>query len=180
MWQLASLQPHRHLLGIQHTGRVLLHSITRLLTHYPSQVIAHVAASPQRCNSALRQRTFNAPAVPCLALSCCVLTAAPCAADEEEAGPGASGRTGAAADSDGGGTDQPKERKRKAVRFEQYDDQAFEELMRMQEVRVCASFRYCPDCSRVQLIQANCVGCADLNQLNTDARACFVSAPQQR
>lgn len=55
------------------------------------------------------------------------------ASDEEEAGLGASGRTGAAADSDGGGTDQPKERKRKAVRFEQFDDQAFEELMRMQE-----------------------------------------------
>lgn len=59
----------------------------------------------------------------------------PAAADgEEEAGPGVSGRTGeAGGESDGGGTDQP--RKRKAVRFEQYDDKAFEDLMRMQEVR---------------------------------------------
>jgi hypothetical protein len=65
------------------------------------------------------------------------LCVCPAAADgEEEAGPGASGRTGneaAGGESDGGGTDQP--RKRKAVRFEQYDDKAFEDLMRMQEVR---------------------------------------------
>lgn len=56
-----------------------------------------------------------------------------CCAADDEGGPTASGRTGAGADSDGG-DGEPRERKRKAVRFEQYDDQAFEALMKMQEV----------------------------------------------
>lgn len=43
-----------------------------------------------------------------------------------------SGRAGAGADSDGAGTDQPRERKR--VRFEEFDDDGFEDLLRRQEV----------------------------------------------
>jgi len=45
-----------------------------------------------------------------------------------------SGRAGAGADSDGAGTDQPRERKR--VRFEEFDDDGFEDLLRRQEVSV--------------------------------------------
>jgi hypothetical protein len=69
-----------------------------------------------------QHRTATSPCPHCK--PCC----GPAAADEE-VGPGVSGRTGAGGESD---ADQP--RKRKSVRFEDYDDQAFEDLMKMQEV----------------------------------------------
>lgn len=61
----------------------------------------------------------------------CVTAVVPAAADDE-GGPGVSGRTGGA----GGDSDADQPRKRKSVRFEDYDhdDQAFEDLMKMQEV----------------------------------------------
>jgi hypothetical protein len=59
-----------------------------------------------------------------------------CAADEEEDRPESSGRTGAGADSEGGGTDQPKTERRRSknVRFEAMDDAAFDDLLQLQEV----------------------------------------------
>lgn len=125
---LAFLRPRRLLLGLaQITGNVFTHS---------GSDQAHLPCLALPC-LALPCLALHHLALPCWPVCACCCR---CAADEEEAGPGASGRTGAGADSDGGGTDQAKERKRKAVRFEQYDDQAFEELMRMQEVGgwVCA------------------------------------------
>lgn len=52
-------------------------------------------------------------------------------ASDDEGVPEVSGRAGAGADSDGAGTDQPRERKR--VRFEEFDDDGFEDLLRRQE-----------------------------------------------